>query len=282
MIMYPMDVGGVLTRVLEAGDEAGTPMILVHGLTSRADRWRSNIDMLAAAGYHVFAPDLPGHGFADKGKENHSVPAYRDFILNFLDAIGVDRAVLIGTSLGGHIVGAVTCRRPERAVATVMIGSLGLHPVSAERVERIRHGFADMRPEAVRARLLTVFSDPGFVTDALVREDLLINTSPGASESLAQFTAYMATRFNGDLVADGLAALGKQAKLLLVWGEEDQSVPVELGRAAHARLPHARMVTFARTSHTPYMERADLFNRVVLAFLGGTLASFAAPGVTCQ
>jgi pimeloyl-ACP methyl ester carboxylesterase len=278
-----MAVGEVLTRVFEAGTPDGKPMVLVHGLTSRADRWRFNVDALAAAGFRVFAPDLPGHGFASKHAGlDHSVPGYRDFILQFLDAIGADRAVLIGTSLGGHVVGAVTCHRPERVAAVVMIGSLGLHPVAAERVERIRTGFADMRPEAVRARLLTVFSDSTFVTEQLVREDMLVNTSPGARESLQAFTAYMATRFNGDLVADGLAALGGWPPLLLLWGEDDQSVPVELGRAAHAKLPHARLVTFARTSHTPYMERPDIFNRVVLAFLDGTLSGFASPGVTCR
>jgi hypothetical protein len=65
-----------------------------------------------------------------------------------------------------------------------------------------------MSPETMRARLLTVFSDPRFVTDELVREDVLVNTCPGAKDSLGGFVGYMAARFNEDLVADGLAALG--------------------------------------------------------------------------
>src|SRR6185437_6953817 len=137
---------------------------------------------------------------------------------------------------------------------------------------------ADMSPQAMRARLLTVFSDPSFVTEELVREDVLINTSPGAGESLGRFVDHMAAGFNGDLVSEGLAAL--ERPLLLLWGEEDQSVPVEIGRAARKALPRARLVTFARTNHTPYMERPELFNRVLLDFLSGKLGSYAAPELT--
>jgi pimeloyl-ACP methyl ester carboxylesterase len=148
------------------------------------------------------------------------------------------------------------------------------------RIEKIRLGLADMSPEAMRARLLTVFSDPRFVTDEFVREDVLVNTSPGAKDSLGRFVGYMAARFNKDLVADGLAALGDRFPLLLLWGEADQSVPVEVGRDARNRLPHARLATFANTNHTPYMERPELFNRMILDFLNGNIGSYAAPGVT--
>jgi 2-hydroxy-6-oxonona-2,4-dienedioate hydrolase len=129
MMMYLMAVGRMLTRVLEAGDVGAPPIVLVHGPTSRADRWQRNIEALAADGYRVFAPDLPGHGFASKGSDtDQSVPAYRDFIIDFLDTINADQAVLVGTSLGGHVVGSVACRQPQRIKALVMIGSLGLQP----------------------------------------------------------------------------------------------------------------------------------------------------------
>lgn len=281
MLMYPMSVGGIVTRVFEAGTAGATPLILVHGLTSRADRWRQTLEPLAAAGYHVFAPDLPGHGFATKSASaDHSIPGHRDFVLGFLDKIEAPQAVLVGTSLGGHVVAAAACQRPQRVKALVMIGSLGLQPITPERVEKIRTGLADMSLEAMRRRLLTVFSDPSFVTDELVREDVLVNTSPGARECLDRFCGYMAERFNQDLVLDGLAALGKTPPLLLLWGEEDQSVPVAVGRAARERLRDAKLVTFARTNHTPYMERPELFNRVLTDFLAGRLGSFAAPELT--
>jgi 2-hydroxy-6-oxonona-2,4-dienedioate hydrolase len=76
MIMYPLAVGDIVNRVFEAG-AGGKTMLLLHGLTSRADRWTGCIEALAAAGYHVFAPDLPGHGFATKaGELDHSIGGY--------------------------------------------------------------------------------------------------------------------------------------------------------------------------------------------------------------
>ncbi len=168
MIHYPVGVGDTVTRVFEEGTGSKT-LVLLHGLTSRADRFVATLPPLAEAGYHVYAIDLPGHGFATKRAGfDHSIPGYRDFVLSFLDKIGAGRAALVGTSLGGHVMGAVACKAPERVEHLVMIGSLGLAPVSAERVGQIRTGLADMSLAAMRNRLLTVFTDPRFVTDALV------------------------------------------------------------------------------------------------------------------
>ncbi|MYI14983.1 MAG: alpha/beta fold hydrolase [Acidimicrobiaceae bacterium] len=66
MIQYPVEAGGVLTRVLAAGD-GDDHLVLVHGVGARADRWRRNVDPLAEAGWHVHALDLPGLGLSDKG-----------------------------------------------------------------------------------------------------------------------------------------------------------------------------------------------------------------------
>jgi len=280
MIVYPFGVGDVVTRVFEEG-LGGTPLLFLHGLTSRADRFVRTLKPFAEAGYHVYAIDLPGHGFASKRADiDHSISGYRDFVLGFLDRIGVRQAVLIGASLGGHVLAAVACKQPERAEKLVMIGSLGLAPLPAARIAQIRQGIGNMSREALRARLLTVFSDPRHVTDALVEEDLRVNTSPGVKESFDRFLDYMAARFNDDLVVEGLRRLGARVPLLLLWGEEDKSVAVEVGHAARRELPDANLATIARVNHTPYIENPEAFNRIVLDFLQGRHGAYAAPDVT--
>lgn len=260
-----------MTRVIEAGTE-GIPMVLVHGLTSRADRWRQNIDRFAQEGYHVYALDLPGHGFADKDPHlDHSITGYRDFIIKFLDRIDARVAVLVGTSLGGHLVGSVTCHRPERVSSAIMIGSLGLVPLETDTAERLRVGVGDMRLEAVRARLLTVFQDKRFVTDDLVREDVRINTSPGARESLRALVDDIARNHDRELVVEGLRAQEGEVPILLVWGEYDRSTPVDTVRNARGRLSRARMAIIKGVAHTPYLERPEVFHQTVSAFLSGKL-----------
>src|SRR5258707_12486552 len=106
MISYPLRVGSIDTRVIEAraSDFSGEPIVLVHGTGGRADRWLRNVDALAAAGHHVYAFDLPGHGFASKGAGlDCSVPGYRKFLGGFLDAMKIDKATIVGKSLGGHV-----------------------------------------------------------------------------------------------------------------------------------------------------------------------------------
>ncbi|HEX2887292.1 alpha/beta fold hydrolase [Vineibacter terrae] len=276
MIAYPLAVGTTITRVFSAG-HSGPVLVLVHGLTSRADRWQHNIDVLAAAGYRVLAPDLPGHGFATKSADfDHSIPGYRDFLLQFLDQVDAPEAILLGTSLGGHVAAAAAIAAPARVRSLIMVGSLGLAPVTQEKVERTTAGLRDMRLEAMRNRLLQVFSDPRHVTDALVEEDVRINASPGAAACFERFLDYFAHRFNDDLVLDGLQALGDRIPLLLLWGEEDKSVPLEIGLKTRRHLPQARLGIFQKTNHTPYWEAPALFNQAVLDFLAGRMTQTTA------
>ncbi|SLN64298.1 alpha/beta fold hydrolase [Oceanibacterium hippocampi] len=280
MICYPIAVGPVVTRLFVAGTE-GPPVFLIHGLTSRADRLKATAEKIAAQGYQVYVPDMPGHGFATKNPAHgQSIGGYRDFVLGLMDVLGIEKAVLIGTSVGGHVVGALACAHPERVTALTMIGSLGFYPIPPERPVAVKAGIADMSLEAMRSRLLRVFTDPKFVTDELVLEDVKVNTSPGAVDSLNAFADYMAAGYNDDLVLDGLAKLQGRFPLLLIWGEDDKSVSVEEGRKARAVLTKADLVVLSNVNHTPYIERPDWFEPIILDFLAGHTRRFQAPGVT--
>ena len=279
MIAYPLRVGSVTTRVLEAGGD-GTPMILIHGVGARADRFRHNVDALARAGYHVYAIDLPGHGFATKGADfDYGVPGFVDFVEAFLKEIAAERVVLVGTSLGGHIAAAFACRHPECVAALVLVGSLGLLPMGAETRERMRGGIVNTTRDGLRQKLLRVTYDPTLVTDALVDEEFHVNNSPGAAEALARVAAYFGDRIDGDVVGERLAAIVSGMPTLLVWGAHERSVAVSVGEAAHALLPGSRFVVIGGAAHGPYQEKPEAFNRVVVDFLNGELGAYIAPGV---
>jgi pimeloyl-ACP methyl ester carboxylesterase len=281
MIHYPMAVGPTITRVIEAGAPDAPAILLVHGLSSRADRWVRNIDALAAAGFRVIAADLPGHGFATKDPtQDHTIGGYANFVLGLLDALRLERVTLVGTSLGGHIVAMAATRQPRRVERMMMIGSTGLVPSNPERARSFGDWILHLTPESHRPRLERVFSDRSLATDAMVREDVLINTSPGAAACFERFIDYMAGDFNNDLVLERLPAIADRVPLLLFWGEDDSSVSVEIGRAARARLPKARLIVVQGLNHTPYYENPRLFNEVLLKFIAGALDSVHAPGLT--
>jgi pimeloyl-ACP methyl ester carboxylesterase len=115
-----------------------------------------------------------------------------------------------------------------------------------------------------------------------VQEDVLINTSPGAAACFRRFIGYMGGEMNKDLVLEKLRTIEDRVPLLLFWGEDDTSVSVDIGRAARDRLPCSRLVTVRGLNHTPYYENPTLFNRVLLAYMGGSLDSVSADGLTLR
>ena len=279
MISYPLRIADVDTRVIEAGS-SGEPIVLVHGTGGRADRWRHNVDALAAAGHHVYAFDLPGHGFASKGTGlDCSVPGYRRFLAGFLDAMKIDKATIVGTSLGGHVVASYACEHPERIRAIVLSGSMGLVPLGAEARSRVEAGANNQSYDGVKGKLARVIFDPALVTQDFVDEEFRINNSAGAKESFAALGRYIGQRLDDDVVGERLAKLTPELPTLLLWGAEDKTVPLAVGEAAATLLPGARLVVLQKAAHTSYYERPDDFNAVMIDFLGGKLGRHKADGV---
>lgn len=270
MIQYPAAVNGVLTRVLAAGS-GHHHLVLVHGVGARCDRWRRNIDTFAAAGWHVHAFDLPGHGLAQKGDgPDYSVPGYARFVDGFLDLIGADTAVLVGTSLGGHTVATLACERPERVRALALVGSIGLIPWGSERRAATRSRLRDASPESIENKLRLLVYDQDLVTDDWLREEFLINNSPGAAQSFAAIADYIADHIDDDVVGPRLAGLQGRPPVLLVWGADERAVPLETGRAAHELIEGSELAVIEAASHAPYFERPAEFNRILLDFLDRT------------
>ena len=265
MISYPLEVNGVATRVLESGS-AGTPVVLVHGTGGRADRWVRNLDALATAGYHAYAFDLPGHGFAAKGSGVEcSVPAYRRLLAGFVDAIDAKQAVIVGTSLGGHVAASFAAENPARTRALVLVGSMGLVPIGAEARGRIQAGANNQSKDGVATKFSRVIFDQALVTPEMIEEEYRVNNSPGAKESFAALGKYIAEKLDDEVVGEKLAAA--KLPVLLVWGDQDKTVPPTVGEAAAKLIPGAKLVMLQGAAHTPYYEKHEAFNRALLDFL---------------
>ena len=279
MIAYPMRVDGMTTRVIEGGSTNKDVLIFVHGTGGRADRWSRNIDAMAEAGFHVYAFDLPGHGFASKGVGvDCSVPAYRKVLADFMDAIDAQKAVIVGTSLGGHVVASYACEHPDRIRAIGLCGSMGLVPIGDEARGRIQAGANNQTRDGVAAKMARVIFDPALVTPEMLEEEWHINNSEGAKESFAALGNYIASDLDKEVVGEKLTAA--PFPVLLVWGSEDKTVPPTVGKMVRQKLPHSRLVVLDGAAHTPYYEKAEQFNRVLADFIAGKAGEFRAAGVT--
>lgn len=277
MISYPMAVGGLQTRVLKAGDH-GPVIVFVHGTGGRADRWSRNLDAVAASGRQAYAFDLPGHGFASKGAGVAcSVPAYRAFLGRFLDVIEAPRATLVGTSLGGHVVASYATQNPQRIDGIALVGSMGLVPIGDDARTRIQAGANNQTREGVAMKLQRVIHDPSLVTLEMQEEEWRINNSPGSRESFAALGSYIAADLDKEVVGESL--VDAPFPVLLVWGDQDKTVPTDVGRKVRDLVPRSRLALLSGAAHTAYYERAEDFNRILIDFLDGKTGAHQSPHV---
>jgi 2-hydroxy-6-oxonona-2,4-dienedioate hydrolase len=271
MFSYPLQVDGTLTRVLQAG-LVGEPVILVHGTATRADRWVRNLEPLAEAGFKGYAIDLPGHGFAEKSASfDHSVSGYANFLSSFIEGLGGAKVTVVGTSLGGHVAAAYAILHPDKINGVVLVGSMGLVPIGEEMRLRIQAGATNQTRDFVSQKLLRVIADPALVTDSLIEEEFIFNNSPGAGDALKKLGQYIATDLDKDVVGEKLSQLPPDIPILLVWGDQDKTVPLTAGLAAHKLIPRSKLAVLKGVAHTSYFEDPLSFNQVLIDFMHGRL-----------
>ena len=268
VITYPLALGDQYTRVLEQGTGPKT-IVLIHGLGARADRWRRNIGPLADAGYRCVAFDLPGHGFASKdGEFDFSVLGCARLVFELMTELDIERAVLVGTSLGGYIAAHIACSAPDRIEAMALVGTIGIVPMGLEARRTLGARFAGVTRDGIERKLRTVmFDDATEVTPQFVEEEWRINNGPGAHAAFARIAQYIAERIDDDVVGERLAALPDRPPTAIIWGRDDRAIPLSVGHAARDLLRPELYAEIPDAAHAPYFERAEAFNTLLLDFL---------------
>jgi 2-hydroxy-6-oxonona-2,4-dienedioate hydrolase len=263
ILQYPLGAGSIVTRVLECGG-GEDHIVFVHGLGARADRWRVTLPAFAAAGYHTYAFDLPGHGLATKGASIPlSVPAFADFLTVALDELGIQRAFFVGTSLGAHVAATVASTASARVRGLILVGAVGLVPLGAEAGDAIRRNVQQTSREAIAGKLAFVLANPGAISPTMVEEEWRVNNSPGAREAFEKLGNYIAQDIDNDNIGAALARM-TEMPTLLVWGAKDKAVSLDIGKRVRDLLNGPELVVIDDAGHVPYLEQPAPFNAAVL------------------
>ncbi len=275
--MYPdhsIDVNGSRARFLRAGED-GPPVVLIHGLGASAEIWSANIGALAA-GHRVFVPDLPGFGrTAMPPGMDFSPAAYSRFVRDFMAALGIGRAALVGHSLGGGVALRVTLDDPGRVDRLVLASSAGLGPDVSLPLRIASLPFFDRvffrPPLPVFTRFLRrLVYDPAAISPEFARLYYDMFFQPGAVRTFAAILRAVVTIRGArpgilEPIREGLGTIA--APVLILWGRRDRILPVGQALDAAGRIPGARLHIFERCGHMPNVEYPEAFNRLVLEFL---------------
>ena len=246
----------------------GKPLVLIHGSgpgVSGWANWRLAIPELAKTN-RVLAPDMVGFGFTDRPagfayvKEN-----WIRQLLDFVDALGLDKVNLVGNSFGGAISLAFAIRHPERVGKLVLMGAAGLKfPITPalEAVWGYQPSIDNMR------KLLDIFAyDRNLVNDDLARLRYEASIQPGFQETFSQMFPQSAQRWLDALASeeDEISALPHET--LIFHGREDLVVPVECSIRFNQLIPRSQLHVFGQCGHWTQIEKTAAFNRLVRDFI---------------
>lgn len=248
-----------------AGD--GPPVVLIHGMVNTSKHWE-RVALQLAGRYTVVAPDLIGHGDSAAVRGDYSLGAHACSIRDLLTTIGIDRATVVGHSLGGGIAMQFFYQFPQRVERLALVSSGGLgHEVSpllrgaalpgatagiwlvANR--RVRAAI-DRAGERMRAR----GSPKGVYLQAIARAMRPLQEAAERQAFLQTLRAVIDIRGQHVSAMDRLYLLG-ELPTLIVWGERDNTIPLAHGRAAHEQIPNSRFVTLPKAAHFPNLEDPD-------------------------
>ncbi len=267
-------VDGVTSQVLTAGE--GRPVVLLHGDGDNAAVWQWVIPALARE-HHVFALSLPGHADTDRARIDYTREYMRDFVSATLDALGLERPVLVGNSLGGQLSLWLSLAEPERFPAVVLLDSSGLGwqvnpslaietlPFVGEYAAAVaRSPFGGVGRQM--SRVSELFWRYDRAPAGWLAEQARLAKLPGFLDAaIAARRAVLGPWGQRQVLLDQLHRL--TMPVLVVWGANDLVVPVAHAHAAASQLPDGELAVIQDCGHMPHVERPDEFLRVVVPFL---------------
>src|SRR5436309_9008469 len=254
-------VYGAKVHYVDAG--TGSPVILLHGLADDIGVWESAIAPLAAK-YRVVALDQIGFGRSDKPLLNYRASTFVDFLDGFLNELKIDRASLVGNSLGGWVAADFALAHPERIDRLVLCDAAGYAAVPKTMDPRALNALRLASREDIRYLGPLTFRDKRFYEDV----DLAFKqrVTAGDSYTVSQFLDSM---IRGEDVLDGqLGAIEKPT--LILWGRDDKLIPVRFAARFNKEINASQLRIIDGCGHMPHVECPEKFNDALLQFLGGT------------
>jgi len=265
-------VKGVGTFYKEYGNPRDKHVLFIHGLGSSSLAWRDIPDALSEY-FHTITIDLIGFGVSEKPETaDYTIKGFSKFIVDFLiERIGIEKKEhkkisLVGHSLGGYIAAQVAIENKEMIEKLVLIDSSGLLEGPTQLLKDYRVAATEVNPvtryEKVKRVLEDLYGPSRLLPVAVDLFDYTIE-KPGAKHA---FEAAFDNSTTTQIEKDGFKQLD-DIPCLIIWGENDNLIPIEYYNRFRQKLPKAKYETIADAGHAPFAEKTALVYEKLRTFL---------------
>ncbi|UTW49413.1 alpha/beta fold hydrolase [Bacterioplanoides sp. SCSIO 12839] len=252
-------VDDLVIHYRDEGLKNGPVLVLLHGVASSLHTWDGWVEQLSDR-YRIIRIDLPAHGLTgpDPKLERYEINYMVDKLDKFLTKLNINQIYLAGNSLGGYISWNYALHRPDRVQKLVLIDSAGYPqempfimnftalPVIGEMSTLMLPRFM------VGLNVDAAYGDDSKVTDELVKRYHDLTLRPGNRKGLVNVFRTMKEQSQNPHLADRVKDI--QAPTMLMWGEEDEWVPLEVMEQFRNDLPTAHVITYEGVGHMPMEE----------------------------
>jgi pimeloyl-ACP methyl ester carboxylesterase len=267
-------------RVIYRIAGSGPPVVLIHGMLNSSSHWQS-VAMELARDHTVLAPDLIGHGDSAAPRGDYSLGAHASSIRDLLAAIGIDRASIVGHSLGGGVAMQFFYQFPQRVERLVLISSGGLgREVSPMLRTAALPGVSALLSLTIQPRVLAALAGSGrrlreralgggVYLQAIARALRPLENADARQAFLTTLRSVIDVHGQRVSATDRLYLL-ESMPTMIVWGERDNTIPLAHGRRAHEAIPHSYFRTLPGVAHFPHLEDPDGLSRLLREFIEET------------
>lgn len=267
-----VEIDGARVHYQEFGGATEPVIILIHGYTASTYVWKTTAPALANAGFRVIAIDLLGFGFSEKPPWfGYSIQGHARVISRFMNRLGIGRAAIVGNSYGGAVALTLALDYPERVEKLVLVGAVINNGPKNHPILRLvkRRGIGEiLTPFLVDSRMLLRGRMRRTIAPAnhhLVSRERMdsirrpLRSREGHRSLLATSRAWDASRIEQDLHLIN-------APTLIIWGDQDNIVPIRDGHTLHEEILNSRLVVLKECGHVPPEEKSEVFSELVSQF----------------
>jgi Predicted hydrolases or acyltransferases (alpha/beta hydrolase superfamily) len=264
-----VDANGIRTNYLEAGS-GGENVVLIHGsgpgVTSYAN-WRNVLPALGE-NFHVVAPDMVGFGYSDRPADvRYGLDTWADQTLGVMDALGIEKAHLVGNSFGGGIALRLATQHPDRVGKLVLMGSMGVDFPITEGLDAV-WGY-DGTLEGMKKVMGYFAYNKELTGEELAQVRYEGATQPGFQEAFSSMFPAPRQRWVEAMMVPEKELSALPHRTLVMHGREDAVIPLANSYKLEELLDNADLAVFSHCGHWSMIERKDDFNRLVRDFFLG-------------